>query len=151
VRSVDRGSAADSAGLKAGDVIVRAGNEPISCSSDWGRIMHGRHGSVPLAVIRDKHEQSVTLKLPEQSPDSSLHIEIPELRQQMEQLRVEIERQRPEIERQVAMARAEVQEQLRTNQKDIEQAMKVSAKDIERAQQEAQRALDKALQQMEKE
>jgi serine protease Do len=148
VRSVDHGSAADSAGLKAGDVIVKAGNDPISCSSDWGRIMHQRHGTVSLGVIRDKHEQSVTLKLPEKSPESSLRIELPDIEKQMRQLRAGLESQRPEIERQVEIARANIQSELRAHQKELEQAMKLRDEDIERAQQEAQRALEKALEQL---
>lgn len=151
VRSVDRGSAADSAGLKAGDVIVKAANEQISCSTDWGRIMRGRHGSVPLGVIRDKHEQSVTLKLPEKSPESSLHIELPGITNEMQQLQAELERERPEIERQVEIARSDVQKQLRARQKEIEEAMKLRGTEIERAQQEAQRALEKALEKLNQE
>lgn len=151
VRSVDRGSAADSAGLKAGDVIIKVANEPISCTSDWGHIMHGRHGSIPLGVIRDRHEQSVTMRLPEQSPESSLHIDLPDVTSEMQGLRAELERERPELERQVQMASADIQKQLRAQQKQIEEAMKLRGKEIERAQREAQRALKEALEQLDTE
>ncbi len=159
IRSVDRGSAADSAGLKAGDVIVKAGNDSISCSMDWGRIMRGRRGNVPLAVVRDKREQTVTLKLPERSPESSLHIglptdglpsDLPELQEQMEHVRAEIERERPEIERAVEVARAEVQEQWGAHQRELEEAMKLRRQEIERAQREAKKALDQAFKDMNK-
>ena len=97
VRSVERGSPAASAGLKAGDVIVKIGNEPITCSSDWLRMMHEHHGSIALAVVRDKHEQNVTLKLPEKSSDSSLHNELPNLNREANQLRAAMDRLRPQI------------------------------------------------------
>jgi serine protease Do len=151
VRSIDRGSPADSAGLKAGDVIVKAGNDPISCSSDWGRILHQSHGSVPLAIVRDKHEQTLTLKLPDKGPDSSLHFDLPKLESQMQQLRAELASQWPEMERQVEIARADMQTQLRAHQKELEKAMKLQSQDIERAQQQARRALEKAMQDFNKE
>ncbi len=151
IRSVDHGSAADSAGLKAGDVIVKAGNDPISCTSDWGRIMRGRHGNVPLAVVRDKREQAVTLKLPENGPESSLHDLLPELQEQMAHLRAEIESQRPEIEHAVEIARADVQKQWGAQQKELEQAMKLRSQEIERAAHEAQKSMEQAFKERDKE
>ncbi len=74
VRSVEKGSAAEKAGLKAGDVIVRADNEKITDRSDLSQILRKHRGGGPLAlvVMRDKHEQNITLTLPDRgSRDSS--------------------------------------------------------------------------------
>lgn len=74
VRSVDKGSAGEKAGLKAGDVIVRADNEKLTDRMDLGNILrkHRTGGKMVLVVMRDKHEQTLTLTLPDRgSRDSS--------------------------------------------------------------------------------
>jgi len=145
VRSVERGSPAASAGLKAGDVIVKVANEPITCSSDWGHMMRGRNGAVPLAVVRDKREQSVTIKLPDKGSDSSLHIEIPNLDKQMKDLRAEMETLRPQMEEQIEMARAQVHNEMMAHHSEIEQAMKLRRQDWERVQRETRKAMQQAM------
>jgi len=65
VRSVERGSPAAAAGLRAGDVIVKVDGEAVTCSSDWRHAMaHRKSDAVSLGIIRDKREQTVSLKLP---------------------------------------------------------------------------------------
>ena len=74
VRSVEKGSAGDKAGLKAGDVIVRADNEKLTDRSDLGHILRNHHtgGKMTLVVMRDKHEQTIMVTLPDRgSRDSS--------------------------------------------------------------------------------
>jgi serine protease Do len=74
VRSVEKGSAADKAGLKAGDVIVKADNEKLTDRSDLSHILrnHRTAGKMTLVVMRDKHEQTLTVTLPDRgSRDSS--------------------------------------------------------------------------------
>ncbi|HVH87538.1 MAG TPA: PDZ domain-containing protein [Terriglobales bacterium] len=73
VRSVQKGSAAESAGLHAGDVIVRVGDQKISDSSDWSdALRNAKTGKVPVVVIRDKKEQTLTMTVPpRRGPDSS--------------------------------------------------------------------------------
>lgn len=166
VRAVDRGSVADSAGLKAGDVIVKAANEPISCSSDWRRIMHRRSGSVPLAIVRDKREQGVTLKLPEKSPESSLHIEVPELQAEIDdalaeierqgpelekQWHAEIERQRPELEKQIHIAQTDAQKWMKQYHKEFEQMMnELRSDEFKKEMDKAQKALKESLKELDK-
>jgi serine protease Do len=75
VRSVEKGSAAEKAGLKAGDVIVRADNEKLTDRSDLSHILrnHRGGGKMTLVVMRDKHEQTIMVTLPDRgSRDSSL-------------------------------------------------------------------------------
>lgn len=66
IRSVEKGSPAEKAGLKAGDVIVKADNEKLSDRADLAHILrnHREGGKVSLGIIRDKHEQTVTVELP---------------------------------------------------------------------------------------
>jgi len=65
IRSVEKGSPADQAGLKAGDVIVRVGGERIADSGDWRMVIRDKTGSVPFTIMRDKREQTVNVKVPE--------------------------------------------------------------------------------------
>ncbi|HUR37657.1 MAG TPA: PDZ domain-containing protein [Terriglobales bacterium] len=65
VRSVEKGSAAEAAGLKAGDVIVKVDNETIEDRNDWNRAMRSKGGKVSFGIVRDKHDQTLTVTLPE--------------------------------------------------------------------------------------
>jgi serine protease Do len=66
VRSVDSNSPAEQAGLKAGDVVVRVNSIAVSSGTDWTKTIHDNRGRpVPVVVIRDKQEQTLTL-----TPDS---------------------------------------------------------------------------------
>jgi serine protease Do len=74
VSSVEKGSAAEKAGLKAGDVIVRADNERLTDRSDLSRILrnHRDGGKLTLGIVREKHEQTVTVELPARNSHDSL-------------------------------------------------------------------------------
>ena len=65
VRSVEKGSVAETAGFKAGDVIISVDKEAISDPSDWRRATRSHSGATPIGVLRDKKEQTLTMKLPE--------------------------------------------------------------------------------------
>lgn len=73
VRSVEKGGPAEKGGLKAGDVIVRVGEEKLSDRSDLTRLMrkYRAGGKLTLGVVRDKREQNFTVDLPQRSKDSS--------------------------------------------------------------------------------
>ena len=74
VRSVEKNSAAEKAGLKAGDVIVKADNEKLTDRIDLSHILrtHRTGGKMTLVVMREKHEQTLTVTLPNRgSRDSS--------------------------------------------------------------------------------
>jgi len=83
VRSVEKNSAAEKAGLKAGDVIVKADNEKLTDRSDLSHILrnHRTGGKMTMVVMRDKHEQTLTVTLPDRgSRDSSfLNLDTDEL------------------------------------------------------------------------
>jgi len=73
VRTVDKGSRAEKAGLRAGDVIVKVNDEPVHDTSDFTHAVHSRSGgSVSVGVIRDKKEQNLTLTLPERKESGEL-------------------------------------------------------------------------------
>ncbi len=102
VRNVEKGSRAERAGLRAGDIIVKANGQPVHDTSDFTSIVHSRNGnSVSVGVVRDKKELNLNLTLPdrkdsgdlfqEESSDKSLlnaesTAELTELRQELAKL-----------------------------------------------------------------
>jgi membrane-associated protease RseP (regulator of RpoE activity) len=83
VRSVEKGSRADKAGLHAGDVITRVGDQPVHDTSDFTHFLHSHAaGTVHVGVIRDKKEQTLTIILPERKDSGEMideSFEMPEL------------------------------------------------------------------------
>jgi serine protease Do len=62
VRSVDTNSPADDAGMKAGDVVVKINSVSVANGTDWTKTVHDNKGKpVPVVVLRDKREQTLTL------------------------------------------------------------------------------------------
>ncbi|HTS56542.1 MAG TPA: PDZ domain-containing protein [Terriglobales bacterium] len=73
VRSVERGSRAEKAGFRAGDVITKVNGEPIRDSGDFTHALRSRKdNTVSIGIVRDKKEQSVTLSLPERKQSRDL-------------------------------------------------------------------------------
>jgi len=66
VRSVVRGSAAEKAGLKAGDVITKIGDRRVNSTSDVTSAVRSRsRGGIPLTVVRNQKEMVITVTLEE--------------------------------------------------------------------------------------
>jgi serine protease Do len=66
VRSVEKGSRAEKAGFRAGDVIVKINGESVHDTSDFTHAVRSRNGnSIGVSVIREKKEQNLTLTMPE--------------------------------------------------------------------------------------
>jgi len=62
VRAVTKGSSADKAGIKAGDVIVRVDDARVSTPADISNHLRGLRGhSVSMVVVRDRKEINVML------------------------------------------------------------------------------------------
>jgi membrane-associated protease RseP (regulator of RpoE activity) len=73
VRSVEKGSRAEKAGLRAGDVIVKVNDQPVHDISDFTHAVRSRNGgSVSVGVIRDKKEQNMNLTLPDRKESGDL-------------------------------------------------------------------------------
>src|SRR5947209_6923936 len=132
VRSVEKGSAAEKAGLKAGDVIIRADNEKLTDRSDLSHILRNHRGGGPLnlVVMRDKHEQTIVVTLPDRgSRDSSwLGIDSEELRASVEQAVSLIDSAEMEDE---LMA---VSQELEKIKPGVDKAIRDAARELERGQ-----------------
>lgn len=107
VRAVEKGSRADKAGFRAGDVIVKINDQSVHDTSDFSHAVRSRNGnSVSVAVVRDKKEQNLNLELPEHH-QSDLFLEeesrdgdafTAETDQELSALRDEMAKLRPEVE-----------------------------------------------------
>lgn len=66
VRSVEANSPAATAGMRAGDVVVRANAKPVASTGDWAKAVKSSRGRpLTVVVMRDRKEQTLTL-----TPDS---------------------------------------------------------------------------------
>ena len=66
VRTVEKGSRAEKAGFRAGDIIVKVNDQSIHDTSDFTHAVKSRNGSsVNVGVVREKKEQNLNLTLPE--------------------------------------------------------------------------------------
>jgi serine protease Do len=137
VRSVEKGSRAEQAGFRAGDVIVKVNGESISDSGDFTHAMHGRKSStVTVSIIREKKEQNLTLTVPERNQSELLNtdetLEAPEVDAviDLSEVQSEVARVRPEIERavrEVWRVRPDLEEatqELHSHQEELKQEMR---------------------------
>lgn len=62
VRSVQDNSPGAAAGIRAGDVVIRANQRPMTSAAEWEKAVKNSHGQ-PLAItiLRDRKEQTLTL------------------------------------------------------------------------------------------
>jgi len=144
VRSVEKGSRAEKAGFRAGDVIVRVNGEPINDSSDFGHALRGRKdNTASVSIVRDKKEQTITLPLPDRNHsqviDESLDwrdfsVDLSELNSELARLKPEIaaavrvqtaeaRRIAPEIARQVKEYRGQ-EEQIKKQMLEMRRQMR---------------------------
>jgi len=92
VRTVEKGSRAEKAGFRAGDVIIKINSQPVHDTSDFSHAVKSRSGnSVSVGVVRDKKEQTLNLTLPERKESSELLDEEGELRYELAQLKPQME------------------------------------------------------------
>jgi serine protease Do len=145
VRSVEKGSPAEKAGLKAGDCIVRADNEKITDRADLSHILrnHREGGKVTLGIIRDKHEQTIVVELPKKgSSDSSWNFfDWDQMESVWREMEDQFENFEPEIDRARDMASLRIQTEVaratqRVNemQPRIDRAMRQAEEKLHRMQ-----------------
>ena len=76
VKQVAHKSEAATAGLKAFDVILKVGNDPVTTLSDWDRALRSNQGKpVQVTILRDKKQQTLTLQVDSKHKTGSLEME----------------------------------------------------------------------------
>jgi serine protease Do len=68
VTSVSDSSAANAAGLRAGDVITRVNDQPVTTAADLRRRLADASGKVALTIVRDRKTQTISATLPDLTP-----------------------------------------------------------------------------------
>jgi serine protease Do len=152
VRSVEKGSRAEKAGLRAGDVITRVGDQPVHDTSDFTHALRSLSaGSVSVGVIRDKKEQTLTLTLPERKESGEVieeSLEAPELdaetQTELSEVQNELAKVRPQVELAIEQSTTS-----RALQEMKEQAEKVRQQLGDTVQEELEKSREKLQQEME--
>lgn len=130
IRSVEKGSRADKAGFRAGDVIVKINGEPIHDASDFSHALRFRQGTTAsVGILRDRKEQTITLSLPErkQSRLDTESFEMPQLEArafELAQLEAGWARIQPQMQEAIHKAMSQMREQLGDHQRRLHKALR---------------------------
>ncbi len=143
VKSVEKNSPAEKAGLKAGDIIVKADNEKTPDRSDLRRIMHNHRngGKVTLGIVRDRKEQNITVDVPERkSKDSSeIYFELPDFNGDFDDIQETLREIGPEVARTRQMMIRDVEPKMRlaiaASTRASQQALRQAESQLQRVQQ----------------
>jgi serine protease Do len=166
VRSVEKGSRADKAGLRAGDVIVRVGDQAVHDTSDFSQALHSRNaGSVNVDVIRDRKAQTLTISLPgrrdsgemlEESfeapdMDAENQAELSEALNEVAKLRPEMELAQEEARKASAEIRKSVceqQKQVREQTEKLRQESRSAAREVLKSREKMRKELEELRREM---
>lgn len=163
VQSVEKGSAAESAGFKAGDAILKVDNERITDMSDWRSAMrdHRTGGKVAVTILRDRREQTLSLTLPAgRDSGDAFQFEMPGVSLDMEAMASAMEQAEHSLECaegnvrtkvQAKLDETELRKALERAQREYKHAMKEHGKQVEQYQRqlkERQEQLQKQLEEM---
>ena len=151
VRSVEKGSRAETAGFHAGDVIVKVNGSAVSDCSDFTRLLKGHaENKATVTVLRDRKEQNLTITLPEARKSGALPTEskceglddedcasvldiAPEVAEMVpEMATAELKRLQPEMEK----LKKDVQAEVMNHQVEIKKEMEKMQKDLLKQQKE---------------
>jgi serine protease Do len=157
VRSVEKGSSADKAGFRAGDVIVKVNGEAIHDSGDFSHALRSRKdNTASISVIRDKKEQTITITLPERKQSDlfreSLDVNIPaidaETRDELSKLQSEMAHLTPEMEeainRELELVKPQIERETREAHRRSEE-IKRQMRDVQREWRDHQREIEREL------
>jgi serine protease Do len=154
VRSVEGGSPAAAAGLKAGDIILKVNNEDVHDMSDWQRGMHAQVAKLWILIWRDKKEQNFVIIVPGQGdtsrlmPSDILNFDTNAQmdREQMEQLQPELAMMQTDMvaqlepndlalsDKDMKQLRHDIDKQMKAEQKEMKKMSKELAKSAKPAQ-----------------
>jgi PDZ domain-containing secreted protein len=165
VRSVEKGSRADKAGFRAGDVIVRVDRDPVHDSSDFSHSLQThRGGPVTVGIIRDKREQTLTLTIPERRQEGELfgdeNFELPDIDASvdLQKLTTQMARLQPQMEFAIQQA-GRVMDDVRKNwchqkqwlqqERKLQHQLRHQNLKIERQWNRQQREIERELEQLE--
>ncbi len=153
VRAVEKGSRAEKAGFRAGDIIVKINDQAVHDTSDFSHAVKSRSGNaINVGVVRDKKEQMLNLTLPSRKESGSLvneeSFDVPMIQAEsaleLSELRDQLARLQPEMELAVENSRhaAEgLQQDLCKQQRDLRKLTEKQKKQIEKSMEDLRREL----------
>jgi membrane-associated protease RseP (regulator of RpoE activity) len=168
VREVKEGSAAEKAGLKAGDCIVKLDSTSVESADDLHRALLGREREkkqdVTLTIVRDRKEQTLAVHLEAQprpdlrsftdsaskaipnseelEADASQLLDSQELAKQAQALRQQLESQSGDVRKEAEAARAQAKQLRDVLQKQKGEWMKQTGPAMEELQRELKQLRD---------
>jgi hypothetical protein len=161
VRSVEGGSPAAAAGLKAGDVILKVNNEDVHDMSDWQRGMHAPGAKLWVLIWRDKKEQNFIINVPVPGDNSRLmpsdilnfDTDAQVIREQMEQLKPALAMSQTDMMAQLEPSDKEMKQMRREFEKSMkaeQKEMKKMSKELAKAAKPAQKDMEQMRREMQK-
>jgi serine protease Do len=161
VRNVEKGSRADKAGFRAGDVIVKINEQPVHDTGDFTHAVRSHNGgTISVSVMRDRKEQNLNLSLPESKDSGDLFMnesfedlprlnaegtmEFSELRNQIAQLHPQMELATQQAVENARKAAAEVRKSFDQEQRKVRQ----DCADQREKYREAEKHLRKSMEEM---
>ena len=171
VRSVEKGSRAEQAGIRAGDVIVKINGSAVNDCSDFSRLLRSRNSTkATVIVMRDRREQTLTLNLPEKRTGSiqyedcedlgtaacaelkagtaQIAMAVPAITADIKRIQPDLEKMKKQIEVEVRRQKPqmeklqkEVQEQVRSHQGEIQKQMEEMRKELEHQKEELRKEM----------
>lgn len=171
VRSVERGSRAEQAGIRAGDVIVKINGSAVNDCSDFSRLLRSRTSTkATVVVMRDRREQTLTLNLPEKRTGSiqyencedlgeavcaqikagtaEIATALPVITADVRKMQPDVEKLRKQVEEEVRRQKPqmeklqkEIQEQVRSHQGEIQKQMEEMRKELEKEKEELRKEM----------
>ncbi|HMK23733.1 MAG TPA: PDZ domain-containing protein [Terriglobales bacterium] len=148
VRSVEKGSRAERAGFRAGDVIVRVNDQAVHDTSDFSHaIRSATSSSVTVGIIREKREQNLTLPLPERKDSGGLFEEsfdLPDFDAEADVDLAQVQNQLAELKPQLQFAVEQSRRAMEQVTPEIEKAVQAAKEEVERQRPEIERAMREA-------
>ena len=154
VRSVEKGSRAERAGFRAGDVIVKVNEQAVSDTSDFSHAIRMKtNGPAGVVIIRDKREQTLSLPLPERKDSGDLFQEtydVPDVNVDAEaivdlsEVQNEMARMMPQMQLALDESRRSAEESRRQDEQAAQLAAEQYRAEVERARQQAKAATEQA-------
>jgi serine protease Do len=149
VRSVEKGSRAEKAGFRAGDVIVKINDQPVHDTSDFTHAVRSRNGSsVNVGVMRDRKEQNLNLTLPDRKDSGDMFqdesfFDEPTFDAEKAAELSELENQLAEMRPQMELAKQQAEEYSRKAEEYSHKAMEEARKSLAVAQKKVRQETEK--------
>jgi serine protease Do len=149
VRSVEKGSRADKAGFRAGDIVIKVNDQSVQDTSDFAHALRSHVGAnAAFVVIRDKKEQTISMPVPEQKESGGFFEEsfdLPEFNADTDVRLTAVREQMAKLQPQIELAMQQAKQEMEKARPQIEKAQKFAAEQMQKIQPEVDRNIAQAM------